>query len=329
MPLTPSAPKEYYNFRPIAYPMGPDVARLGSAETKTRPRIKLVGIGGAGCNIISDSGMEAVAVLKAEEGVHQVKVPKKCVLTPDHVKLFKTTSPQMFHAIGGNLKTGVFGCIGDADIMFLFTGLGGETGSSVTPALANICRKVCKLVVVSAALPFSVEGGERKYAAAASMDKVMEHSDMVITYSNDSLLKIAPNLPLRKAFGAMDIIMMAPVMELANALTMEDLLQVRSDFGGCKHVRAGVGISSGLDRGLRAVEEAFTSPWFDFDVRTAKTALAIATASDMDDVQLQKVVRDVSLRLPNTRIRYAGRTDPSLGERLKLVLLLGVGPLKP
>lgn len=309
--------------------MAPDVSRLGSGEVKTRPRIKVVGIGGAGCNIVADSELEAVAVLRAEEGAHEVKVPKKCVLTSDHVKLFKTTSPQMFHAIGGNLKSGVFGCIGDADIMFLFTGLGGETGSSVTPALANICRKHCKLVIVSAALPFSVEGGERKHVAAVSMDKVMEHSDLVITYSNDSLLKIAPNLPLRKAFGAMDIIMMAPVLELANALTIEDLLQVRSDFGGCKHVRAGIGIASGLDRGLRAVEEAFTSPWFDFDIRTAKTALVIATASDMDDMQLQKVVKDVSLRLPNTRIRYAGRTDPSMGEKMKLVLLLGVGATRP
>ncbi len=305
------------------------MSRLGSSETKTRPRIKVVGIGGAGCNIVSDSGMEAVVVLKAEEGVHQVMVPTKCVLTPDHVKLFKTTSPQMFHAIGGNLRSGVFGCIGEADIMFLFTGLGGETGSSVTPALANICRRHCRLVIVSAALPFSVEGGERKHVAAGAMEKVMEHSDIVITYSNDSLLRIAPNLPLRKAFGAMDIIMMAPVLELANALTMEDLLLVRSDFGACKHVRAGIGVSIGLERGLRAVEEAFTSPWFDFDVHTAKAALVIATASDMDDVLLQKVVKDVSLRLPNTKIRYAGRVDPAMGEKLKLVLLLGVGATRP
>lgn len=309
--------------------MGPDISQLGASASKTRPRIKVVGIGGAGCNIVADSGMDAVAVLKAEEGVHEVKVPTKCVLTSDHVKLFKTTSPQMFQAIGGNLKSGVFGCIGDADIMFLFTGLGGETGSSVTPALANISRKHCRLVIVSAALPFSVEGGERKHVATASMDKVLEHSDMVITYSNDSLLKIAPNLPLRKAFGAMDIIMMAPVLELANALTVEDLLQVRSDFGGCKHVRAGVGIASGLDRGLRAVEEAFTSPWFDFDIRTARTALVIVTARDIDDQQLQKVVRDVSLRLPNTRIRFAGRTDLAMEERMKVVLLLGVGATKP
>ncbi len=104
--------------------MPSEVSRLGSGESRTKPRIKLVGVGGAGCNIVSDSGMEAVAVLKAEEGMHDVKIPTKCVLTRDHVKLFKTTSPQMFHAIGGNLKTGVFGCIGEADIMFLFTGLG-------------------------------------------------------------------------------------------------------------------------------------------------------------------------------------------------------------
>jgi cell division GTPase FtsZ len=76
------------------------------------------------------------------------------------------------------------------------------------------------------------------------------------------------------------------------------------------------------------VDEAFTSPWFDFDVSTARTALVIATAADMEDVQLQKIVQDVSLRLPSTRIRYAGRVDPAMGERMKLVLLLGVGHLK-
>jgi cell division GTPase FtsZ len=104
---------------------------------------------------------------------------------------------------------------------------------------------------------------------------------------------------------------------------------VRSDFGGCKHVRAGIGIGSGLDRGLRAVEEAFASPWFDFDVRAARTALVIATARDMDEAQLQKVVRDVALRLPGVRLRYAGREDPDLGERMKVVLLLGVGRIGP
>lgn len=309
--------------------MSPDVLRLGSSQTKTRPSIKVVGIGGAGCNIISESNFDAVAVCKAEEGMSEVKALKKCVLTKEHVRLFRTTSPQMFSAIGGNLKNGIFSSIGEADIMFLFTGLGGDTGSSVTPALANISRKHCKLVVVSAAIPFSVEGGERKHLAAVSIDKVLEHSDLVISYSNDSLLKLAPNLPLRKAFSAMDIIMMAPVIELANALTVEDLVQIRSDFGACKLVRAGIGIGGGIDRELRAVDEAFTSPWFDFDLTTVKSALVIVSASDMDEKLSEKIVKDVAYRIPNARVRYASRTDRELGDKVRVVLLLGVGPPKP
>ena len=146
----------------------------------------MVGVGGAGCNIISDSDYEAIAVCRSEEAGGPVRVERKCVLTKDHIKLFKTTSPQMFTTIGGTLKSGLFSAIGEADLMFLFTGLGGETGSSVTPALANIARKHCKLVVVSAAMPFSVEGGERRHFASTSMERVMEHSDMVISYQNDS-----------------------------------------------------------------------------------------------------------------------------------------------
>ncbi len=309
--------------------MSPDIVRLGSADSKTRPRVKVVGIGGAGCNIISDSVFEAIAVCKSEESGGPVRIEKKCVLTTDHIRLLRTTSPQMFTTIGGTLKSGLFGAIGEADLMFLFTGLGGETGSSVTPALANIARKHCKLVVVSAAMPFSVEGGERRHFANASMDRVMEHSDIVISYQNDSLLKIAPNLPLRKAFTAMDVIMMAPVIELASTLTVEDLVQVRSDFASCKHVRCGIGVSGGQDRELRAVSEAFTSPWFDFDLASVRTALVIASAEDAGGSMAEKIAKDVAFRVPNARVRYSSREDKQLGGKVKVVVLLGFGPPRP
>jgi cell division protein FtsZ len=309
--------------------MSPDIVRLGGADTQTRPRVKVVGIGGAGCNIVSDSDFEAIAVCRNEEAGGPVRVERKCVLTKDHIKLFKTTSPQMFTTIGGTLKSGLFSAIGEADLMFLFTGLGGETGSSVTPALANIARKHCKLVVVSAAMPFSVEGGERRHFASTSMERVMEHSDMVISYQNDSLLKIAPNLPLRKAFTAMDMIMMAPVIELASTLTIEDLAQVRSDFSSCKHVRCGIGVCGGMDRELKAVSEAFTSPWFDFELANVRTALVIVSADEVDGGMVDKIAKDVAFRVPNAKVRYTSREDKALVGKLKTVVLLGFGPVKP
>ena len=309
--------------------MSPDIFRLGRAETKTRPRVKVVGVGGAGCNIISDSDIEAVAVCKSDEPGGSLRTEKKCLLSRDHIKLLRTTSPQMFTTIGGTLKSGLFSAIGEADLMFLFTGLGGETGSSVTPALANIARKQCKLVVVSAAMPFSVEGGERRHFASTSMERVMEHSDIVISYQNDSLLRIAPNLPLRKAFTVMDTIMMAPVVELASALTVEDLVQVRSDFASCKHVRCGIGICGGMDRELKAVSEAFTSPWFDFDLASVKAALVIVSSDDIDGGMADKMAKDVAFRVPNARVRYATRVDEGLSGKVKAVVLLGFGPPRP
>ena len=302
--------------------------RLGSSKTRTCPRIKVVGVGGAGCNIVSDSGMESVAVLTEKDRVESEST-KRCVLTREHIRLLRTTAPQMFSAIGGDLKGGLFGSIGEADLMFLFAGLGGEMGSHVTPALANICRKQCKLVVVSAALPFSVEGGERRYAANQAIEKILEHSDLVISYSNDSLLKIAPNLPLRKAFGAMDTIMIAPVLDLARTLTLEDLANLRQVFSSCKRVRVGIGISGGLDRELRAAEEAFTSPWFDFDLGEVRAALMIVSASFADEAMQDRIAKDVSYRLPNARIRYAGRVEEELGERIRVLVLLGTGEKRP
>lgn len=309
--------------------MSPDILRLGVGQSRTRPSIKVVGVGGAGCNIVSDSTFEAVAICKQEEAHNVAKFQRRCLLSGEHLRLLKTTSPQMISSIGGNLRSGIFSAIGDADVMFLFTGLGGDTGSHVTPALAHICRKHARMVIVSATLPFSVEGGDRRYIASSSMDKVMEHSDMLISYANDSLLKIAPNLPLRKAFSAMDIIMMAPVVELACSLTMEDLQQVRSDFAAAKHVRTGIGISGGCDRELRAVDEAFTSPWFDFDLRQVKAALVIVTAIYVDENMVSKVAKDVALRLPNAKVRFTGRAADELGDRVKVVVLAGIGPVKP
>jgi cell division protein FtsZ len=308
--------------------MVPELVPLGGGDTRTRPTVKAVGVGGAGCNIVANSPIESVAVCKLEKSLAH-RHDRMCTLTREHVRMFRTTSPQMFSSIGGDLKTGLFGSIGTADLMFLFTGLGGETGSYVTPALANICRKHCRMVIVSAALPFSVEGGERRHVAAQAMEQVIEHSDMVITYSNDCLVRIAPNLPIRKAFSAMDVIMMAAPMELANSLTREDLIPLRSDFSSNKHVRVGIGVGSGMEREAVAVNEAFTSPWFDLELESVKSAMVIVASGTIDEYMIDRVVEDAALRLPNARIRYSSRQDQALGEKVKVVVMLGTGKPRP
>lgn len=302
--------------------MAGDMLPLGNGHSPIKPRLKVVGIGGAGCNAVSGSGFESIGLYNHRDDVRALSTHRMLKLTDDHIQFVRSTSPRLMAAIDHEVPKQIKRTIGEADIIFVFAGLGGETGSYVAPAVIQLCRKLCDLVMVSTVLPFSMEGIGRKEAASRSLSEVIEASHTTITYRNDGLLDVAPNLPLRRALKVMDGIMMIPPVELSQVLTIEDLASLRSDLAGAKHLRFGMGIGVGLDKDFRAVEEAFTSPWFDFDHDDAKLAIAILSSGQEDDPAFKDTLRDISNRIPNAKIRFARRTDPSLGDRSRLMLLL-------
>lgn len=303
--------------------MRPELLPLGSGERKTRPKIKVVGIGGAGCNAVASSGFESVSICTAAGHFRGLRTQRTILLSEDQLLFMKDTSPQMIASIDYEWKDRVKETVGEADVIFLFTGLGGETGSYATPIVSHICRKLCRMVVVSIALPFSVEGRQRKDVAIGGLSHLLGSSDMAITYPNDSLLKIAPNLPIKSAFSVMDSLMMIIPDEMEKVVTVEDIPVLRAGFVNSKHARFGIGVGEGDERELRAVDEAFRSPWFDFDISKVGVALVIASTSDIDESTVRKVVGDVSYRLPNAKVIYGGRSDQSMGGKLKVALLLG------
>lgn len=304
--------------------MRPELLPLGSDESKTIPRIKVVGVGGAGCNAVASSCFESISICTAAEHFKHLRTHRRVLLSQEQLLFMRDTAPKMVASIDYDWKDEVREAIGEADMIFLFTGLGGETGSFVTPIVSQICRKLCRMVVASIALPFSVEGSQRRQVATGGLSQVLGTSDMAITYPNDSLLKIAPNLPLMSAFNVMDSMMMIPPVEMEKVVTVEDLHDLRTSFAGAKHARFGMGVGEGDERELKAVEGAFISPWFDFDLSKVGTAMVIVSASDINQSTIQKVVGDVSYRLPNAKVVYAGSSDQSLRDKLKVALLLGM-----
>lgn len=304
--------------------MRPELLAMGDFEKKTRPRVKVVGIGGAGCNAIANSGFESIGICTAAEHFKRLRTHKRILLSDEQILFMRDTPPQTIASIAYDWKDEVIETVGEADIMFLFTGLGGETGSFVTPIVSQICKKLSKMVVASIALPFSVEGSQRKKVAMGGLSNVIGSSDLAITYPNDGLLKIAPNLPLMRAFSVMDNIMMIPPGDMEKVLTVEDLHHVRNSFSGAKHARVGIGMGEGDERELKAVDEAFSSPWFNFDLSRVGVAMVIVSSSDITQSTVQKVIGDVSYRLPNAKLLYSGSADSSLQDRLRITLLVGV-----
>ena len=304
--------------------MRPESILLGSGEAKNRPTMRVIGIGGAGCNTISHMGDEGIAVCsdKNHSGVmHHKRVLR---LTENQVKSARSLDPKYANTLNLEWLDKLKEHVERPDIVFIFVGLGGETGSYVSPLVASICQKIARLVVVSASEPFSVEGTDRKEAAQEGRQRLQSSCDIPIIYSNDPLLKMVPNLPIRKAFNVMDQIMLSPVYELIDVLTHEDVKGVRDDFRGCTKVRLGVGYGgSGLERVSVAVEDAFTSPWFDSPTELARSAVLVVNTSEPDAYMLEDVMKDVSSRLPRAKIRYSSRSDPALERNIKDTVLVG------
>jgi cell division protein FtsZ len=304
--------------------MRPESILLGSGQVKNRPSMQVIGIGGAGCNTISHMGDEGIAVCSDKKHSATMRHKRILKLTDNQVKCARSIDPKHASTLSLEWLEKLKEHVAKPDIVFIFVGLGGETGSYVTPLVASICQKLARLVVVSASEPFSVEGTDRRSVAQEGRQRIQTSCDIPIIYSNDPLLQMAPNLPIRKAFNVMDQIMLSPVYEMIDVLTTDDVKGVRDDFHGCTKVRLGVGYGgSGMERVSVAVDDAFTSPWFDSPTENARSAVVVVNSQEPDPYLLDDVMTIVTSRLPRAKIRYSSRGEPGLERRIKVTLLVG------
>jgi cell division protein FtsZ len=302
----------------------PELHLMGEDEPRRKPSIKVIGVGGAGCNAIADSPFNNIAVCTALEDTRAVRLESRVLVTSEHVDFMKETSFKTVRSIKYEFKDWLEGAVGEPDIAFIFAGLGGDTGSYIAPVVADICKKRAGLCISSVALPFSVEGKDRRCVADCSMTKVYQASDIAITYPNDHLLKMVPNLPLGKAFNVMNRIMMVPLLELEKVLTVGDLEVLRRNFTRSNSCRLGVGTGTGDFGELRALEEAITSPWFDFDRDRVMSALVTISSGEVEEEAVRRVLDELAKRIPYSKIDYAGICDKDLGAKYKVMLVLGI-----
>jgi cell division protein FtsZ len=75
--------------------MAQDIISLGIGEGKARPRLRAVGIGGAGCNAISSCSFDAVALCNAQDSFHSAPHHRRITLTGEHINFVRSTSPRL------------------------------------------------------------------------------------------------------------------------------------------------------------------------------------------------------------------------------------------
>jgi len=299
-------------------------------------QIKVIGVGGAGCNAISRlievgvDGSEDIAVNTDAQDLKKCKASKKILIGREITKgLGAGNDPSVGEQAAREDERTLREAIDKADMVFVTCGLGGGTGTGAAPIVAEVAKKTGALTVGIVTLPFTVEGIRRQRNAEKGLEILRKSADTVIVIPNDKLLELAPGLPIGAAFKVSDDILIQSVRGITDLITKAGLINL--DFADVKSVMRdggvamiGMGESDTENRATEAVEEALNSPLIDVEITGSRGALINITGSaDLKLEEAERIVEAVSNELdPEAQVIWGAQIDESLKGTVRVLLVL-------
>lgn len=282
----------------------------------------MFGIGSAGCSMIEGVKFPTVAFSTSSADLARSHADRKVLVGQDRLLGIAESGPNLMRRLPSIVGHELLDVFNNTELAFLMCGLGGVTGSHGARMFCSIAEAKGATGIVLAAMPFSAESFRRREVALTSMNELVRSSSLCVVFDNDELSSLAPNLPLSRAFGLLNGIMLRPIIDLCATMSRDDIAPFRQVIGGATYGRFGLGLARGDDRIQKVVSEALSSPWFDFDLAHASAAIAIYSAADPWDREMEKILTALEEKLPAAGLLWGSYADPSLGERIRLSLLL-------
>jgi len=263
-------------------------------------RIKLVGVGGSGCNAASRmvskkiKGVEFIGVNTDAQALHFCKAPEKILIGKNvtrglgagmNVELGREAIEDSREEIEETLK--------GADMVFVTCGLGGGTGTPGAPVIAEIARNLGALTIAIVTKPFSFEGERRAEIAEKGLAVLKDKIDSLIVIPNDKVLGIIDEkTTLLNAFSLIDDVLAQGVQAISDIIVKPGIINV--DFADVKTVMndsgwalMGIGRAKGEKRMETAVKEAVNSPLLEVSIDGAKGILF--SISGGEDLTMREV----------------------------------------
>jgi cell division protein FtsZ len=310
---------------------------LEAVLAQLRTRIKIIGIGGAGCNTITRiveegiSGAELYAANTDAQHLLHTKSPHKVLLGRRLTRgLGAGSLPHIGEQAAKESEEELRHILSESDMVFVTCGLGGGTGTGAIGTVARIAREMGALTVAVVTMPFSGEGRIRAENAEWGLEKLRESADTVIAIPNDRLLELVPRLSLNAAFKVADEVLMRSIKGITELVTKPGMVNL--DFNDIKTIMKGGGVAmiglgesqaAGEERAIEAIDEAVNSPLLEVDISSSTGVLVnVIGGEDMSVSEAEKVAEEVQRRVsPNARIIWGATVDPSLRHILRVMLV--------
>ncbi|MEY2547102.1 MAG: cell division protein FtsZ [Verrucomicrobiota bacterium] len=305
--------------------------------------IKVVGIGGAGCNVLDRvvlDGMDKADLVAINTDVQALTSS----VAAAKVQLGRSTTrglgtggdPELGYQAACESADEIREALRDARMIFICAGLGGGTGSGAAPFVAQLAREAGSLVIAFATLPFSFEGKRRLTQAEDAIVRLNQVANAVICFENDRMGDmVAPNAGIHQAFAVADITISQSVRSIINLIQRPGLIRIgfddlfaalRSQSGRCLF---GFGESESDNRAHDALTLALKSPLMGKGKMLADAAhvlVQVAGGPAMTLSEVEILMRELGKHVHDqTQIIFGTAVDSRMGERLSVTIISSLG----
>lgn len=242
-------------------------------EEEVITKIKVIGIGGAGCNAVNrmiEEGISNVEFIAVNTDVQVLKNSLAKTTLQIGVRSTKGlgagAKPEVGEKAAQEDIEEIKKVLDKSNMVFITAGMGGGTGTGAAPVFAKAAKDIGALTVAVVTIPFDFEGKRRIETAYRGIEKLKEHVDTMLVISNSRIFKIIERKAgVKQAFHKIDEVLKQAVQGISGIITEVGIINV--DFADVKTVLSnrgeaimGIGSSNGENRAIEAAKMALENP---------------------------------------------------------------------
>lgn len=306
-------------------------------EVNRFAKIKVIGVGGAGCNALNSminlqqiQGVDFIGVNSDAQALLTCQAPTKVQIGEQLTRgLGSGGDPEIGKKAAEESIEKLQAVVSEADMVFVTGGMGGGTGTGACPVIADIARKSGSLTVAVVTKPFAFEGAHRRVIAEEGVDGLKDKVDTMIVIPNQRLLDVVDKkMSLLEAFKVADSVLGQGVQGISDIIVLPGLINV--DFADVRSIMTnagsalmGIGFGTGEGRAAAAARSAIASPLLELSIEGAKGVLFNVTGGpDISMYEVDEAAKIISAAADSdANIIFGAAIDEGMMDQVKITVI--------
>lgn len=299
-------------------------------------RIKVIGVGGAGNNVVSrmvSSGINDIQFVNINTDKPTLNVSGADIKIQIGEKLTKGqgagSNPEIGKRSAEESRNAIAKIFEDTDMAFITAGMGGGTGTGAAPVVAELAREAGVLTIGVVTKPFKFEGAKKMRIAEEGINEMFKRVDTLLVIPNEKLREVSSQkITFANAFDIADNVLQQAVIGIADLLRKTsfinlDFADLRTIMKDAGYAHMGIGSAAGKNKIEEASQSAIYSPLMETTIEGARRVLVNVTGSmDITMEDVESIVEKVHQAAhPDANIIFGCDFDTDASDTVKIIVI--------